>query len=1311
MNKNILNSTHHIKGLITLIYILLFGTLEGVQIKNAYALENYQPKLTVNLNNQKLWRRLDWLDSSRLFSMSVDPSGHLWLGLDTQIAFYNGSEVQYFGKEDGVELNKITAIRALSNGVVLAADNKRIYQYKDKKWKLIQTGLNIPYSAQFREGNDGRTWLAAANKLLAFKNEKITIYSGAGKFITDVLVDDNNQVWTLDLETGDVVIHKATPQELIVQKEFKGLVYSNERREMTYQAGQLLQSDSGAVWVVNSLSDVPPKSYEPSINVWREHQLPSNVNSAILQLPEGHIVVTGQSSLHILDNGLWNTVDNEKIDLTTSFNQLHLNEQGYVWLMQRRSAILRYDHAGKRNKIYDELFFQCEDVSGRQYFFNPEGDVVVHDKNTLSWLRYTQKDGLIKNTNQLICTASGDAIALGGHNNYLAFSVFKPEKNYWNTKQTQFSLSSASFVVATPNNKKHERTFLSINTIDTSNPSTGIYELAKTGNQNYQLTLFKSLHSRVNNLAILSTGDLISSSNMVQKISVNKPESKPEMLLNQRVDNMVVDHEDNVWVATWASGLSRFDGQHWTKVKQAEDTAFSRITQLFVTQTGDLLALAQGRLLRFDGNNWQAMDLANIETRRYGNQINQTQDGSVWVSTASYHWMFRNYYSEIKQKMFETIRYKPDLNPPETYIQWISAKDKYSNSIYFTLRGVDKWNETPSSNLQYSYRLNQGEWSDFSSQTTAFISDLKTGEHLLEARARDGDGNIDKTPYQLPVTINLPFWQTLWFWLLCAAMILAVVSLMAMLFIQRARNLVALEKARLQFLTHVSHELRTPLTLITSPLETLDKTALTDKALKKIDIALRNSKRLSSLVEQILDYRKVQAGKHKIYPLNGDVVAFCHSLANDFSEIAKQQDQSMVFHCEMEHAMCQFDPDVLHKILDNLIFNALKYSPQGSKVELSFSYVKAPSELIFTVEDCGEGINDKLLKNVFNPFFSGEKSAHQQFSSFGIGLALVKELVELWGGNLVVESPIHNKSGRKFGTRIRVSLPVDVSVIKQGVNPSTELNQPVDEEQTDLVTNKRPLVLLVDDHVELLEFLAEELSDTYQVIKADNAELAIKIAQQKVPDVIVSDVCMPGMDGVEMCRVLKSSTETSHIPLLLQTSFASESKQIEALKLGAIDFLTKPVSIDVLLSKISSQIRTREQLAQRFKVQHLATFDDNPPEFEQFESKFMKRVIDLVELHHSETRFSAEALAKEVGMSRSAFYRKFSAVVGIPPAEYIKNYRLDKAAQMLKQGAYIAEVAEKIGYTETSPFNRAFKKYFNLTPSQYRKQSKDKTQS
>ncbi|EWH08868.1 hypothetical protein DS2_15454, partial [Catenovulum agarivorans DS-2] len=204
---------------------------------------------------------------------------------------------------------------------------------------------------------------------------------------------------------------------------------------MTYQAGQLLETDTGTIWVVTSLSDVPPMSYEPSIDAWRKHQLPSNVNSAILQLPEGHIVVTGQSSLHILDNGLWYTVNNEKIDLTTSFNQLHMSAQGYVWLMQRRSAVLRYDHAGKRNKIYDELFFQCEDVSGRQYFFNPEGEIVVHDKHERNWLRYTSHDGVLHNTNQLICTDSGDVIVLGGHNNYLAFSVFEPENNYWRTHQ------------------------------------------------------------------------------------------------------------------------------------------------------------------------------------------------------------------------------------------------------------------------------------------------------------------------------------------------------------------------------------------------------------------------------------------------------------------------------------------------------------------------------------------------------------------------------------------------------------------------------------------------------------------------------------------------------------------------------------------------------------------------------------------------------------------------------------------------------------------------------------------------------------
>ncbi|WP_322608956.1 hybrid sensor histidine kinase/response regulator transcription factor [Pontiella agarivorans] len=560
-------------------------------------------------------------------------------------------------------------------------------------------------------------------------------------------------------------------------------------------------------------------------------------------------------------------------------------------------------------------------------------------------------------------------------------------------------------------------------------------------------------------------------------------------------------------------------------------------------------------------------------------------------------------------------------------------------------------------------------------------------------------------------------WQNFWWWSAIAGGFILVVSALwvaVAALIQRKRSLMEMnrraeiEQMKIRFFTHISHELRTPLTVILGPLEKM-REMITEPAMSEYaSLMHRNVKKLQQLVDQLLDFRKLQEKRDSLDWKGVDLALFVHNVFDCYRSLAL--DKKIRYHLiGAEHPLSfVIDPGKFQKILDNLISNALKYTPEGGDVTVKLAVeFGAVSTIRLEVEDSGVGIAAEDFPHVFEQFYRAEGLQPIQAGGSGIGLALVKELVDFWGGDISVESPLAH--GR--GTRFSVALPApDPEAWREEAEDEVAELQPVDlPAPLPVAQAARPqsteTVLIADDNEDVRSFVRMELADHYQVIEAGDGEDGLQKARETIPDLVISDVMMPKMNGVEMCRRLKGDELTSHIPIVMLTARGSEEHQLEGLGTGADDYVTKPFSMPLLKARIQNLLESRRVMRERFARE--LTVEPSAITVTSVDEKLLQSAIGVVEEHMDDAGFTVERFAAEMHMARNTLLLKLRALVDQSPQEFIRTLRLKRARQLLEQNAgTIAEIAFQVGFEEPTHFSRSFKKQFGQTPSGYLKNRK-----
>ena len=664
---------------------------------------------------------------------------------------------------------------------------------------------------------------------------------------------------------------------------------------------------------------------------------------------------------------------------------------------------------------------------------------------------------------------------------------------------------------------------------------------------------------------------------------------------------------------------------------------------------------------------------------------------------------------KVGQSYGGRVLIKKELNDVE------NVEFDYKQNIFSVSFASDNYNLPEKT--QYMYKL-EGFNNDWLTLPVGVhnvtFTNLAPGKYVLRVKAINSDGYVGIKEATLGIVVNPPFWMSWWAYLLYAAGLVVVLFLARYRMLKREREKFHLQQIenevakneeinnmKFRFFTNVSHELRTPLTLIISPLEGMLKETTDELQSTRLQLMYRNAQRLLHLVNQLLDFRKGEMSTHQLSLSEGDIISYVHSVCNSFLLMADKKHIQFSFFSGIDTFSMAFDADKVGKIVMNLLSNAFKFTPEGGRVTVMIEHVAGtPDILEIKIADTGIGISDVDKEHIFERFYQAGHKGVEETTGNGIGLSLVRDFVTLHEGEVKVFDNIG------MGSVFVIQFPV--KHVETQVQLPEETGMPAgDEEDKEMKEEAReemerknfPLLLIVDDNEDFRIFMRYSLELQYRVKLAVNGKEAWEMMQEELPDLVISDVMMPQMDGNELCRLIKQDKRTAHIPVILLTARQNTEAKLEGLQTGADDYVTKPFNMTILVLRIRKLI----ELSRYHRVTQ-GMIDPAPSEIviTSLDEKLIEKAIKYVEDNMSRTELSVEELSRELGMSRVHLYKKLLQITGKTPIEFIRVIRLKRAAQLLRESQlHVSEVAFEVGFNNPKYFSRYFKDEFGVLPSVY----------
>lgn len=655
------------------------------------------------------------------------------------------------------------------------------------------------------------------------------------------------------------------------------------------------------------------------------------------------------------------------------------------------------------------------------------------------------------------------------------------------------------------------------------------------------------------------------------------------------------------------------------------------------------------------------------------------------------------------------------------------SHDDNTFKINFTIKDFSQ-----EGNVEYSYMMKglDDQWYETEGDNEVTFRNLKPGDYtfIIRAKLKNQDWE-DASTAEMKVVVNPPLWLTWWAKLCYVLLIMGILGYFFRSYQKQLllRNSLVQEKweskqrqqvneERLRFFTNITHELRTPLTLILGPLEDLmEDKEIAERAHHKIGCIHASAERLLNLINDILEFRKTQTQNRKLTVAKANLGAFVREIGVRFKDLNQNSRLNIRLNIKTGVPELYFDSEVINTVINNLMSNAIKYTPEGS-ITLSLTMPEDNTAAI-AVEDTGYGIDKDALPHICDRYY--QENGNHQASGTGIGLALVKSLATLHQAELTVES--EKGRGSKFTFSLKADRTYPEALHKDdnqdlATAENAEENETTSKEPTEDI---RPLLLIVEDNADIRLYIEESLHEDYRIIQACNGREGMEQAFSKVPDIIVSDIMMPEMDGIKMTHILKEDIRTSHIPIILLTAKTSINDQEEGYDSGADSYLTKPFSAKLLHSRIRNILSGRRRLADYIVQKNISQFETSADEqqtsqkateekedamtcqISNLDKKFLEKLNKLIENHISTDDLDMAFMTDKMAMSHSTFYRKVKALTGMSANEYIKKAKLRHSMTLLKKGEYsIAEVAILAGFNNLGNFRESFKREFGKSPSE-----------
>ena len=816
---------------------------------------------------------------------------------------------------------------------------------------------------------------------------------------------------------------------------------------------------------------------------------------------------------------------------------------------------------------------------------------------------------------------------------------------------------------------------------------------------------------------------LISKNKRSGKWTHYQADGKKNSLSSNKIICILDDHAGNLWLGTDGGGLNKFNLQDKTFEIFGESSGMDGNVVYGILQDDNrtLWISTNNGLFNYNPvtkkfnqySNWD-----NLQSRQFNyNAYYKSSSGKLYFGGIK---GFNSFYPDsiknlnISNKVaftnFQLFNKEArigdpgsPLKKPITYSdKIILSHDQSVISIEYAALSFIAPNKT-----KYAYRMEgfDKEWNYVGTQRKATYTNLPAGDYTFRVKAAGTDGNWNSEGASIRITVKPPFYKTIWAYLLYTVAAAGIFIAFRRYTIDQTRkeNQIKLERInskkeqefysqKIEFFTAMAHEIRTPLSLIIAPLEKLlSSNNWKPDEQKQLSIMDENSSRLLALVNQLLDFRRIESEFYAIHKEETDLVSLVHSIYSRFSAMSYQKGVKFTLSTKVSKLLVDIDPEAFTKILNNLLINAFKFTRTKVKIGIYEPEQNNDGEYFFTVtvEDDGIGIPSSEIDDVFKKFFKVSSGEHHysNLGGTGIGLALAKALAEKHDGTLEVYSK------EKVNTIFKIKIPYVVSEVPEPM---------VDEEETiESGNDESTAILVVEDDLSLNNFIAQSLkADGFKVFKAANGREALDVLEDSHIDLIISDVMMPVMDGMELCTHIKTNINYSHLPFILLTARSNSESEIAAIETGANSYIVKPFKWKYVSAVIKNLLESRAVLKDKFAQQPFAKA--NSLTTNSRDKKFLDKVIEIIEQRITDPQLSVEELSKDLGMSRSSLHKKLKSLSGYVPNEFVRLIRLKKAAQLILSQEYnISEISYMVGFNSHSYFSKCFVSQFKMPPSEF----------
>lgn len=1270
------------KLLPALILALLLGT-------HLWAEARWTPE--VSLKDSWRWSELDSLNAYEIICGAIGRDGKTWFAYSGGLISYNGLDIEDFPIPELKQL-PVEDLFVASDGRVFVTTQFSYFLWDNgTTYRIEIPGEHPTLRNAVVENHSGQILIASKGGVFSLNGRQLQEIETEVENVAAILIDSKQRLWISEGGGRPIKVYELNN---IADRFLAVLVHRFPSNEQNSLGPWLFMDSKGRVWVIDPDENDQCYLYEdyvrkPAFVGLRENSLLKESFEVIEPKP-GELWFCVSRNLVRLDNSKLEVFNIDDFPIPPTYPYLIDLGEERILIGGRKLPPQILNLSMDRWATFKGLNFQCEDRKGGLWFIAKNRSVACLDGS--QWTVFDVEEGVIDTPNRIIAGSDNSVWVSGSHQGDASVAVWTEGK--W-TRHRFPEVGKTFSHLAAVETQSGEFIFGGGTPAAVLGDALGGAVIFKTVGSRYSGTHYPppSFTGRTANLVERPGDGLLFSVSSVFKMRSNEEyiNETRNLFRNRWIDHMIVDRNNNLWVASVGDGIYEHDGKEWIYHGSEKGLDTKNVIYLLDDRARDqILALTDKGIYGFDGLSWGRWGSDfGMRFIRENHTMFQTSDGAIWLNFTNRRWLLERKDFGEHNYDFQTIRYIPEGEPPESFAGVSSDKFPEGSQVQVAFSAADYWDLTPKEDLVFSWSRNNGDWSAFRKKSSVTFDGLASGRYELQVRARDLDGNIDATPASISFGVTPPLWKEPWFILLVLAGAFLIVFLLYTMYRIRIKAALALDEFKLDFFTNISHELRNPLAVIISPAEALLKSSPEPGTRKKVQMIIRNARKMQGMVDQLLEFRKLEKNRWSIVPESGEIIGFTREAIQEQEPRWLAKGQRLEMEASTRSHLCSFDAGILQKVVDNLVSNAIKYSGEKTTIRICFGVEDSDGHncYVLTIEDEGRGIPLHEQKNVLQPFYRVRSNSGEEGS--GIGLAMVNQLVSLWGGSIRIESPLR-EDGR--GTRFTVRLPLDPY---EEPHPATPVGPSTG-------TPKKPQasLLVIDDNEDLRHVLLDAFSGEYRMIESGDGLSGFELAKKQDPDLIVSDVMMPGMDGYQLCEKLKTDPETSHIPVILLTARGSVEHRIEGIKAGADAYIAKPLDVDHLRARVENLLESRRELKAKFAKQLVveATEITVTPT----DQLIIEKGIKIVEDHMRDEDFDVSRFGALMGMSRSTLKRKIKAVTGLSPLAFIQKLRLKRAAQLLETSDLpVSEISAMVGIYDSGYFSRIFKKEFGVSPSAY----------